>query len=415
MTASIPGSVLIVGAGLAGFQLAATLRRSGYDGEIEILGAEPHRPYDRPPLSKEFLTGTMSAHDLGLDDPGAPLQARWSLGAPAAALDPATLTVRTSTGATHRAEAVVLATGCTPRIPAGMGPAGADSVGGGAAGLPEGAFVLGCLDDAVALRQARVAGARVAVLGGGFIALEAAATAVARQAAEVTLVAPESLPLAGRIGAEAAHALRELHLRHGVRFAPPARVHGLSADAGGRLRAVRLQHADGARAELRADIAICGLGAAPATGWLAGTGLAFDGAGRILCDAAGRTSLPGVWAAGDCANWEPPAPVPAPRPAGGHWQDAVDHATVIGAALLGSGPPALPPPYFWSEQHGVRLQAAGHLISHPRLIAGGIETADLLLVYELDGQETGILGMDRPREVTRWRRSRARRPAVVAA
>lgn len=411
MTASIPGSVLIVGAGLAGFQLAATLRRSGYDGEIELLGAEPHRPYDRPPLSKEFLTGTMSAHDLGLDDPAAPLQVRWSLGAPAARLDPATLTVSTSTGTTHRAEAVVLATGCRPRHPAGTGPAGADIAGGGAPCLPAGAFVLGCLEDAVALRQARVAGSRVAVLGGGFVALEAAAAAVARQAAEVTVVAPEALPLASRIGAEAAHALRELHLRHGVQFAPPARVQGLRADDGGRLRAVQLQYADGTGTELPADIAICGLGALPATGWLAGTGLAIDGAGRILCDAGGRTSLPGVWAAGDCASWEPPAP----RPAGGHWQDAVDHATVISAALLGSGPPALPPPYFWSEQHGVRLQAAGHLIGHPRLIAGGIETADLLLVYELDGQETGILGMDRPREVTRWRRSRARRPAVVAA
>jgi NADPH-dependent 2,4-dienoyl-CoA reductase/sulfur reductase-like enzyme len=400
-----PESVLVVGGGLAGFHTASALRRAGYAGALTVLGAEPHPAYDRPPLSKAYLTGTIGVTDLALDDPDDPLDAEWVRGACAASLDPYSRAVRTEDGRAYAADVIVLATGSHA---ARLGPA-----------LP-GTHVLRTLDDAEALRGDGVARRRVAVVGGGFVALEAAAAAVALGAGAVTVVSPESHPLRRAFGPEVAQSLKALHERNGVGFVDGARATGFVADPSGRVGGVAL--ADGT--VVAADLAIAGVGAAPATGWLASSGVSLGPTGAVLCDASGWTGIDGVWAVGDCAQWHPEAfgvadlfARPSAARRSGHWQDAVDHAAATAATILGHEPPPTPVPYCWSEQHGVTIQVAGQPVGdeHVTVRAGSIAGGDLLVTYERDGEETAVLGMNRPREVTRWRRSRVhRRPAPAS-
>lgn len=392
---SAPRSVVVVGAGLAGFSVGHALRRAGFRGPVTVLGAEPHPPYDRPPLSKGFLTGAVTAAGLHLDDPSAPLDVEWVPGAAAAGLtvDPAGWAVTTEDGRRCTAEAVVLATG-------------ADAVALGPA-VP-GTHVLRTLADAEALRADGVAGRDVLVIGFGFIGLESAAAAAALGAASVTVVAPEPVPLADRLGAAVGDAVAGLHRRHGVVLRGGATVTTWEAGPDGRIRAVGIHDADGVHT-LPTDLVICGVGVRPATGWLADAvpaGLALAPDGGVLCGPDGRTGIPGVWAVGDCARWTH-TERPGLRRAG-HWQDCPDQAAVVAAGLLGRTPPSLPQPYFWSDQFGVTLQLAGHLEGDEVAVvrAGSVEGADLLVGYERDGVEVALLGMDRPRDLVRWRRTR---------
>ncbi|KHL18781.1 UNVERIFIED_CONTAM: hypothetical protein LK11_04980 [Mumia flava] len=387
--------MLVVGSGLAGFHTARALRTAGFGGTLTVLGAEQHPPYDRPPLSKAYLAGVVSAHDLALDDPEDPLDVDWVRGAGAAALDGPTRTVRTRDGRAFTADAVVLATGAEA---VRLGPP-----------VP-GTHVLRTLDDADALRSDGVGGARVAVVGGGFVALETAAAATALGARSVTVVSPERNPLLGRLGPLVAAALRGLHERHGVRFVDSARATGFLTHDGGRVRAVVLTTGG----SVDADLVVTGVGATPATGWLSGSGVTLGPTGAVVCDVTGGTGVPGVWATGDCAAWD--TGVDGAHP-GGHWQDAVDQAAVVAASVLGRASAALPDPYFWSEQHDVTVQVAGRVPAdaYGRVVAGSVAGADLLVTYERGGVETGILGMNRPREVMRWRRSRAPRTRLVAS
>lgn len=402
-------SVLVIGGGLAGFHVAHALRRRGFTGEITVLGAEPHPAYDRPPLSKAFLAGTVSAADLALDCADSPLDVTWVRGVAAATLlapggGPDVLTldprpgVRCSDGREWRADAVVLATGASPIR---LGDA-----------LP-GTHVLRTLDDAEALRADGIAGRAVIVVGFGFIGLEAAASACALGAASVDVVGVESAPLVGRFGPEVAAAMNALHERAGVRFHGDSRVAGMSVDESGRVSGVLL---DGGRS-VAGDLVIMGLGVRPATGWLgspghADSGVALEPSGAVTCDASGRTGLPGVFALGDCARWSDGAP-----PRAGHWQDALDQAAAVAASITGGVAPQAPEPYCWSDQHGVLLQVAGHLDGTETAVVrdGSVAGADLLVTYERDGIEVAILGMNRMREVTRWRRTRAKAAALTAA
>ncbi|MGY1793003.1 NAD(P)/FAD-dependent oxidoreductase [Geodermatophilus sp. SYSU D00525] len=386
-------TVAVVGASLAGLSASRALRDQGYEGRVVVVGDEAHAPYDRPPLSKEFLAGAASPDDIALgvpDDDGLDLE--WRLGTPAIGLDRATRTVLLGDGTEVRADGVVLATGARARrLP------GAERL--------DGVHVLRSLDDAVALREDLTAGGRLVVIGAGFIGAEVASTA-RRLGLEVTVVEALPVPLAGPLGADVGAVCAGLHADHGTRLIVGIGVAGLVGS--GRVEAVELT--DGRR--LPADVVVVGIGAVPNTEWLAGSGVALgDG---VLTDPRGATDVPGVVAAGDCAaTWSPSAERHVRTE---HWTHALEQPAAAVATLLGTGAPApTPVPYFWSDQYGVRIQFAGSRREGdvPRVLEGSCADRCFLVVYEREGQPVAVLGMDQPRLFTRWRRQL--RSAVPAA
>ncbi len=405
------GHILIVGAGLAGYHCARNLRETGHTGQITILGAEEPRAYDRPALSKAFLTGTVTLEDLCLDDPENPLDVNWVGSANVIALSREPLGVHTADATVSRADGVVLAPGadaCTlPQVNrAANWPSDSWPQDGS---LTSGPYLLRTLHDAVALRDRDLSGLRVAVVGGSFLGLEAAASCTTRGAAEVTVVAGETNPGSARLGESVGEATRRLHERHGVRFAPASRASGLRDEPG--RPGVTL--ADGS--EIDADVVICAIGARPTTGWLQGGPCELDSvSGAVLCDDYGYTGVPGVWSAGDCAQWFSQAS--GLRPVG-HWQEAVEQARIVAASITGATAPSFQEPYFWSEQYDVRFQGAGQLstATEIQVVDGSAESGDLLVKYLRDGEEIGILGMNRLREVTRWRKQRRTRQVQPVA
>ncbi|WP_405754574.1 NAD(P)/FAD-dependent oxidoreductase [Streptomyces sp. NBC_00073] len=381
-------TVAVVGASLAGLSAARSLREQGYDGRLVLIGDEPHRPYDRPPLSKEFLAGEIDEDALALEAEGEDLAAVWELGARAVGLDTGSRAehhVRLADGRSVRAHGIVIATGAAPRTLPGSG------------GL-DGVHVLRSLDDARALRADLARGGRLVVVGAGFIGAEVASTA-RRLGLDVTVVEAAPTPLAGPLGREMGSLVSRLHADHGVRLLCGTGVRALAGR--GRVEAVLL--GDGRR--LAADTVVVGVGARPCTDWLAGSGL--DLADGVRCDAAGRTNVPGVVAVGDCAAWYEPA-IGAHRRVE-HWTGARERPAAAVAALLcgGRGVPQAPrPPYFWSDQYGTRIQFAGHCTHADSVTVeeGAAADRSFLAVYRSAGRPVAVLGLDRPRPFTRWRR-----------
>jgi len=209
-------SVCVVGASLAGLLTARTLRAQGFDGRLVLVGEEVHRPYDRPPLSKDFLKGALEEADLALEADGEDLDAEWRLGVAAARFDAAARRVTLSDGTEVTADGVVIATGAAARrFPGTDGLAGVHT--------------LRTLDDARALRHDLASARRVVVIGGGFIGTEVAATAC-DLGREVTLVESGKIPLAGVVGDRMAEAIAALHERRGVRLLRGARVAALTGE-----------------------------------------------------------------------------------------------------------------------------------------------------------------------------------------
>ncbi|WP_028812820.1 NAD(P)/FAD-dependent oxidoreductase [Streptomyces flavidovirens] len=376
-------TVAVVGASLAGLYAARALRAEGYDGRLVIIGDELHRPYDRPPLSKEFLTGAMDEDQLALSDAGeeAELNAEWLLGVRAQGLDARGRALRLDGGRTVTADGVVIATGATPRrLP-------------GAAAL-SGVHTLRTLDDARALR-AELTGrqsARVVVVGAGFIGSEVASSCVAL-GHHVTVVEAAPLPLLPQLGEAMATICASLHADRGVRLITGTSVAALSG--AGAVTGVQLT--DGRL--LPADVVVVGIGAAPTTGWLDGSALAVDDG--VLCDGGGVTTLPQVVAVGDVAR------VAGTRSE--HWTSATEQPTVAVRNLLAGRTveAARPLPYFWSDQYGVRIQFAGRRPADctVRITDGTPEERSFLAVYERpDGTVTAALALNRPRAFMRLRR-----------
>ncbi|WP_406277664.1 FAD-dependent oxidoreductase [Streptomyces sp. NBC_00191] len=381
-------TVAVVGASLAGLSAARSLRKQGYDGRLVVIGDEPHRPYDRPPLSKEFLAGTVGESDLALETDGEDLQAEWLLGVRAAGFDPADHAVRLADGRSVRADGIVIATGATAR----MLP--------GSEGL-EGVHTLRTLDDARALRADLALGGRLVVIGGGFIGAEVASTAYGL-GLDVTVVEAAPTPLAGPLGEVMGGIVSTLHADHGVRLLCGVGVKGLSGQA--RVEAVLLQ--DGR--SIPADTVVVGVGARPCVEWLAGSGVVLDDG--VKCGADGRTSVAGVVAVGDCASWYDPAAGIHRRVE--HWTGARERPDAAVAALLsgGAATPGVPrPPYFWSDQYGVRIQFAGHSAGADSVTVeeGLPDDRSFLAVYRRSGHPVAVLGMNQPRLFTRWRKQLA--------
>ncbi|MFE2481681.1 NAD(P)/FAD-dependent oxidoreductase [Streptomyces mirabilis] len=381
-------TVAVVGASLAGLSAARSLRKQGYDGRLVVIGDELHRPYDRPPLSKEFLAGTLGEADLSLETDDEDLRAEWLLGARAAGLDRTERAVRLADGREVRADGIVIATGAVARtLPGSEGLAGVHT--------------LRTLDDARALRDELARGGRLVVIGGGFIGAEVASTAYAL-GLDVTVVEAAPTPLAGPLGATMGDVVSALHVDHGVRLLCGVGVKGLSGER--RVDAVLLE--DGR--SIPGDIVVVGVGARPCVEWLAGSGVELDNG--VKCGADGRTSLAGVVAVGDCANWYDPRAGAHRRVE--HWTGARERPDAAIATLLAGGAvePGVPrPPYFWSDQYGVKIQFAGHAAAADSVTieAGAADDRDVLAVYRRAGVPVAVLGMNQPRLFTRWRKQLA--------
>lgn len=388
MSAAISGlvaapldSVTIVGASLAGHATAKALRKQGFTGRLTIIGDESARPYDRPPLSKEFLAGTMTEADLELELSDEDLDARWVLGVRAVALNPATRTVTMDDGDEVTSDAVVIATGSRARrMP----------------DAPPGVHTVRTLTDAIALRAELVPGAKLAVIGAGFIGAEIASTASALGVA-VTVIEAAATPLSGPLGPEMGMVVAGLHANHGVTLICGTAVAGLL----GQDRVTGVLLADGT--QVAADVVVAGIGAIPAVDWLSDSGI--DISAGVVCDAVGATSFPGIFAVGDCSAWFDDVRGQHHRIE--HWTDSRDRPAVMVAAMLGM-PSATPlrPPYFWSDQYGVKIQFTGRRDGTEEITieAGSVETDDILAVYRRDGEPVAVLGLNQPKLFTRWRK-----------
>ncbi|MER6716015.1 FAD-dependent oxidoreductase [Streptomyces sp. NPDC000877] len=382
-------TVTIVGASLAGVYAARELRAQGYDGRLVIVGDELHHPYDRPPLSKDFLTGRADETQLALTDAEetAELGAEWLLGVRARALDARGRTVLLDDGRTVSTDGVVIATGASARRLPG------DSLAG--------VHTLRTLDDALALREELSRGPRrVVVIGGGFIGAETASSC-SSLGHSVTVVEAAPLPLVPQLGADMAAVCAALHRRGGVDLVTGTGVTGLRGTA----TVTGVDLTDGRT--LPADTVIVGIGAVPNTAWLVGSALALrDG---VLCDDGCVTTLPQVVAVGDVAC------------VGGHraehWTSATQQPRVAVTNLLAGHTvkTADAVPYFWSDQYGARIQFAGRRrggdtvrIAEGELSDGAPSEGGFLARYERDGRTTAVLAVDRPRPFMRARRELAR-------
>lgn len=375
--------VLILGASLAGLRAATTLRAEGYGGTVTVVGDEEHRPYDRPPLSKQVLAGEWDADRVALvaED----LEVDWLLGRRAVGLDVEARTVALDDGTERGYAGLVIATGAQPRrLP-------------GQPDLP-GVHVLRTLDDALALRADLEAGpARVVVVGAGFIGSEVAATCRGR-GLEVTVLEALPVPLERALGAEVGSVLGQLHVEHGVDLRLDCGVAAMEGDD----RVERVQLADGS--SLDADVVVVGIGVAPATGWLEGSSLTV--ADGVVCDATCEAA-PGVVAAGDVARWEHPR-YGSLRVE--HWENAQDQAAHAARTLLagpGQGDPYDPVPWFWSDQYDRKVQVAGHPGpgDEVRLVDGSYEEHRFVALYG-DGEHlTAVVGVNRPRLVVQYRQA----------
>ncbi|MBC2902596.1 NAD(P)/FAD-dependent oxidoreductase [Streptomyces cupreus] len=391
-------SITVVGASLAGLSTVRSLRAEGYDGEIVVVGEERHTPYDRPPLSKDFLKGDIDADALALSDADEfeALDVQWLLGERAVRLDPVARTV-TLTGGRHvRTDGVVVATGASPRtLPGTDGLAGVHT--------------LRTLDDAQALRAELLDGLpRVVVIGAGFIGAEVASTAH-RLRLHVTVVEALDIPLERQLGREMGLVCSSLHTDHGVRLLCGTGVAELIG--AGRVTGVRL--VDGR--VLPADVVVVGVGVRPNTDWLAGSGVRVDDG--VVCDAGCSTGVPGVVAVGDVARC--PNPFTGRHARIEHWSNATEQAKTAARTLLTgvAAPAPLTAPYFWSDQYQVRIQVAGHVApgAEPEVVEGDVDSRTFTAVYRREGTPVAVLSLNQPKFFNRLRRTLVPAAAAVVS
>lgn len=372
-------TVAVVGGSLAGLNAARALRTQGFDGRIVLIGAEEHFPYDRPPLSKEFLAGRVELSEIALStDSDADLDIEWCLGTPAAQLDRAGSRVVLASGREVPADGVVVATGARARaLP----------------GSPAGVHTLRTAEDAVALREELVPEARLVVIGAGFIGAEVASTA-RELGAVVTVVEMADVPLTHALGAHLGAVCAGLHNDNGVHLITGVEVAGFAGHD--RVREVRL--ADGRT--LPADVVVVGIGAVPNVEWLEGSGIELDHRG-VHTDGAGATNVAEVVAAGDCTF--------ANGVRQEHWTNAALQPAAAVATLLGRAAPAARPPYFWSDQYGARLQFAGRCRPGDpvEIIEGDVDARRFVAGYRREGALVAVFAMDEPRLFGKWRRQLA--------
>ncbi|MEE1766934.1 FAD-dependent oxidoreductase [Streptomyces sp. JV185] len=392
--------IVVVGAAAAGLTAVETLRAKGYEGDLTLVGDELHPPYDRPPLSKELLSETWEPGKTWLrqEDVLGAIDVDLRLGCRATALDQAAQTVALSTGEQLSYDAAIIATGLRPR----RLPWVADGV--------RGVHVLRSLDDAVRLREALADGPRVAVIGAGFLGAEIAATA--RGAGlDVTLIDTNATPLERQVGPEVGALVAELHRDHGVRLVLGSGVAGL-AEENGSVSAVLLR--DGTSVD--ADLVVVAVGSVPAVDWLAGSGLRLDDG--VLCDVYCQAA-PGVWAAGDVANWPHPAMAGTRVRLEQRTNAAQQAMAVVGNILAGEAgaKPYSPVPFGWTHQFAAKIQTIGWCPPDARteIVSGSTEDREFVAAYHRDGLLVGALGWNSARGLRQCRLLLGRPSAEVAA
>ena len=371
--------IVIVGGGLAAARTAEQLRRAEYTGPVTIVSDEGHLPYDRPPLSKEVLRKEVDDVVLKPREFYDEKDITLRLGAAATSLDTAAQTLTLDDGTVLGYDELVIATGLVPRrIPA----------------FPEleGIRVLRSYDESVALREHASAAKHAVVVGAGFIGCEVAAS-LRSLGVDVVLVEPQPTPLASVLGEQIGELVARLHRDEGVDVRTGISVAEVRGDA--RVETVVLT--DGT--ELATDLVVVGIGSRPATEWLAGSGVEVDNG--VICDEAGRTSAPNVWALGDVASW---------RDATGHqarvehWSNVADQARVVVPALLGQEVPSVTVvPYFWSDQYDVKIQCLGEPEATDIVHLVEDDGRKFLAYYERDGVVVGVVGGGMPGKVMKTR------------
>nr|WP_234437005.1 FAD-dependent oxidoreductase [Streptomyces sp. NBRC 110468] len=373
--------VVVVGAGMAGVQTAVALREQGFDGTVTLIGAEPHQPYDRPPLSKAVLLGNAEGSAFDVDFEG--LGIELVLGREVDGLRPADHELDTEAGPVPY-DVLVLATGAEPiRLP-------------GAEGVP-GVHLLRTLDDAERLRPVLARQHDVVVVGAGWIGAEFA-TAAREAGCVVTVVEAADRPLAGALPAEVAVPMAAWYADSGVDLRTHARVERVEPGA------VVLD--DGSR--LPAGAVVVGIGARPATAWLAGSGVALGAHREVVADAHLRTSVPDVHAVGDCASF--PSGRYGERLLVHHWDNALQGPRTVAANIVGAAtdePLAVydPVPYFWSEQFGRFVQYAGHHVDADRVLWRGDPSGPAWSVCWLrEDRLVALLAVGRARDLAQGKR-----------
>ncbi|WP_084505325.1 NAD(P)/FAD-dependent oxidoreductase [Nocardia harenae] len=392
-------SVVVVGAGLAGLRTVEELRRAGFGGAITLAGAEAHPPYDRPPLSKQILAGTMTPDQVVLrnEDALRELDVTLRLGAKATRLDRMSRKVEFDDGTVLEYDHLVVATGITPRrLPIGTELAGV--------------HVLRTIDDALAFRAELAEAASVLVVGAGFIGCEVAA-GLRSAGQDVVLVEGQEQPLAGVLGPEVGELVARLHRAAGVDLRCGVSVAELFGTD--RVRGARLS--DGA--EVAAPVVLSGIGSRPAVEWLQDSGLVLDNG--VRCDERGRTNDPRVWAVGDVAAWWDPASGRHLRVE--HWTGAGEQAAIVAGELCGTGSAERGVPYFWSDQYDVKLQGFGHFGPDDEVAVAFDDGRRFVALYSRGATVTGAVGGGVPRTMIKLRALLARGAsteealAVVAA
>jgi 3-phenylpropionate/trans-cinnamate dioxygenase ferredoxin reductase subunit len=336
---------VVIGAGQAGSSLSGQLRKSGFDGQITLIGAEPVLPYQRPPLSKAYLLGDMALERLFLRPESfyADQEITLKLGSPVTAIDPAAKTV-TLGDEVIAYDQLALTTGSDPRrLPA--------AIGGDLAGV----HVVRDLADVDAMAPVVTKGARALIVGGGYIGLEAAAVA-SKLGVQVTLIEMADRILQRVAAPETSDYFRALHRAHGVDIREGVGLDRLTGD--GHVSGAVLS--DGSTLEV--DFVIVGVGIAPATQLAEMAGLTLNNG--IETDAYGRTSDPSIWAAGDCASF----PYKDGRIRLESVPNAIDQAECVATNMLGGETVYVPKPWFWSDQYDVKLQIAGLNTGYDRIV-----------------------------------------------
>ncbi|WP_171144424.1 FAD-dependent oxidoreductase [Streptomyces sp. S3(2020)] len=369
--------VVVVGAGMAGVQTAVALREQGFTGTVTLIGAEPHQPYDRPPLSKAVLLGKAegSAFDVDFEALGIDLE----LGREVLGVRPAEHELDTESGPVPY-DVLVLATGAEPiRLP-------------GAEGVP-GVHLLRTLDDAERLRPVLARQHDIVVVGAGWIGAEFA-TAAREAGCAVTVVEAAERPLAGALPAEVAAPMSSWYADSGAELRTHARVE--------RVRPGEVLLDDGTR--LPADAVVVGIGARPATLWLAGSGIELGAHREVVADDRLRTSAPDVYAVGDCASF--PSGRYGERLLVHHWDNALQGPRTVAANIIGETPAVYDPvPYFWSEQFGRFVQYVGHHTSADTVLWRGDPSGPAWTVCWLrENRLIALLAVGRPRDLAQGRR-----------
>ncbi|MFF4538591.1 NAD(P)/FAD-dependent oxidoreductase [Streptomyces aureus] len=373
----LPDRVVVVGAGMAGVQTAVALREQGFPGTVVLIGAEPHQPYDRPPLSKAVLLGKAEGSAFDVDFEALDIDLR--LGSEALGVRPGDHELDTAVGPVPY-DVLVVATGAEPiRLP-------------GAEGVP-GVHLLRTLDDAERLRPVLARQHDIVVVGAGWIGAEFA-TAAREAGCAVTVVEAADRPLAGALPAEVAAPMAAWYADSGATLRTGARVERIEPGA------VVLD--DGSR--VPADAVVVGIGARPATAWIAGSGIELGAHREILADDHLRTSLPDVYAVGDCASF--PSGRYEERLLVHHWDNALQGPRTVALNIVGQTPAAYDPvPYFWSEQFGRFVQYVGHHAPGDTLLwRGDPAGASWSVCWLREDRLVALLAVGRPRDLAQGRR-----------